>query len=236
ALHNSCFVWSDGTSFFSSTAADQFLIRAMGGVGINTGSPGAALEVQTTNANGNEIRFGYYTGGAGNLIAGPSYVGIATGDLVTRLAIRQSTGNVGIGTLLPDALLSVNGTADKPGGGSWTTFSDGRLKDIGANFTHGLEALNGIQPVHYHYKSDNPLNLPSQPDYVGVVAQQVQQSIPEAVQRNKDGYLVVNNDPIIWTMLNGIKELNQKVEEQQAELTQKETEVTELQQRLAALE
>jgi hypothetical protein len=27
------------------------------------------------------------------------------------------------------------------------------------------------------------------------------------------GYLTVNNDPIIWTMLNAIKELNQKVEE-----------------------
>jgi len=233
ALHNSCFVWSDGTSFFSSTAADQFLIRAMGGVGINTGSPGAALEVQTTNANGNEIRFGYYTGGAGNLIAGPSYVGIATGDLVTRLAIRQSTGNVGIGTLLPDALLSVNGTADKPGGGSWTTFSDGRLKDIGANFTHGLEALNGIQPVHYHYKTANPLNLPSQPEFVGVVAQQVQQAVPEAVQRSENGYLTVNNDPIIWTMVNAIKELNQKRE---TEAKEKDAEIQELKQRLEALE
>ena len=237
AANAGSFVWADNSGgLFASTAVNQFLIRASGGVGIDTATPGAALEVDTTNHNGNEIRFGYYTGGAGNLIAGPSYVGIATGDLTTRLAILQGTGLVGIGTLNPDALLSVNGTADKPGGGSWSTFSDGRLKDIGANFTHGLEALNGIQPVHYHYKSDNPLNLPSQPDYVGVVAQQVQQSIPEAVQRNKDGYLVVNNDPIIWTMLNGIKELNQKVEEQQAELTQKETEVTELQQRLAALE
>jgi hypothetical protein len=73
-------------------------------------------------------------------------------------------GNVGIGTVNPDALLSVNGTADKPGGGSWNTFSDGRLKNVGADFIHGLEALAEIQPVHYHYKPGNPLNLPSQPD------------------------------------------------------------------------
>jgi hypothetical protein len=126
--------------------------------------------------------------------------------------IILNNGDVGIGTTSPDALLSVNGTADKPGGGSWSTFSDGRLKDLGAKFTHGLEALDEIQPVHYHYKADNPLNLPSQPEYVGVVAQQVQYAVPEAVQRNKDGYLVVNNDPIIWTMLNAIKELNQKRE------------------------
>jgi CHASE3 domain sensor protein len=45
-----------------------------------------------------------------------------------------------------------------------------------------------------------------------VVAQQVQSAIPEAVHRNQDGYLVVNNDPIIWTMFNAIKELDQKRE------------------------
>ena len=126
--------------------------------------------------------------------------------------IILNNGDVGIGTTGPDALLTVNGAADKPGGGSWSTFSDGRLKDVGVKFTDGLEALDEIQPVHYHYKADNPLNLPSQPEYVGVVAQQVQGAVPEAVQRNKDGYLVVNNDPIIWTMLNAIKELNQKRE------------------------
>jgi hypothetical protein len=35
----------------------------------------------------------------------------------------------------------------------------------------------------------------------------VQQVIPEAVEENENGYLTVNNDPIIWTMLNAIKEL-----------------------------
>jgi len=142
-------------------------------------------------------------------------------------------GNVGIGTTVPDSLLTVNGTADKPGGGSWTTFSDGRLKDVGADFTHGMEALEALQPIHYHYKSDNPLNLPSQPDYIGVVAQQVQEVIPEAVQENKDGYLTVNNDPIIWTMVNAIKELNQKNE---AEAKEKDAEIDALKARLNELE
>jgi hypothetical protein len=55
--------------------------------------------------------------------------------------------------------------------------------------------------MRYHYKTDNALHLPSQPEYIGVVAQEVQSAIPEAVQRNNDGYLTVNNDPIIWTMV-----------------------------------
>jgi FtsZ-binding cell division protein ZapB len=143
---------------------------------------------------------------------GTGYFGL-WGDMGANwgMVMNVTNGYVGIGTLTPDALLTVNGTADKPGGGSWSTFSDGRLKDVGAKFTHGLADLARIQPVHYHYKADNPLNLPSQPEYVGVVAQQVQPAIPEAVQPNKDGYLTVNNDPIIWTMVNAIKELNQNL-------------------------
>jgi hypothetical protein len=138
-----------------------------------------------------------------------------------------TTTEVGIGTTSPDALLSVNGTADKPGGGSWSTFSDRRLKDVGLNFTNGLAALGELQPIYYHYKSDNPLKLPSQPEYIGVVAQQAQSAVPEAVQTNQDGYLIVNNDPIIWTMLNAIKELNQKRE---IEVTAKDAEIQTLKQ------
>ena len=46
ALHSGAFVWADNTSAdFSSTAVNQFLIRAAGGVGINTASPAAGLHV-----------------------------------------------------------------------------------------------------------------------------------------------------------------------------------------------
>ena len=47
AAHDGSFVWGDNTSAsFSSTANNQFLIRAGGGVGINTNNPGgAALSV-----------------------------------------------------------------------------------------------------------------------------------------------------------------------------------------------
>lgn len=46
ALHPGSFVWGDSTdSNVSSTAANQFLVRASGGVGINTASPQAALDI-----------------------------------------------------------------------------------------------------------------------------------------------------------------------------------------------
>ena len=46
ANHQGAFVWADSTDAdFASTASDQFLVRATGGVGINTASPGSALHV-----------------------------------------------------------------------------------------------------------------------------------------------------------------------------------------------
>ena len=66
-----------------------------------------------------------------------------------------SNGNVGIGTTAPTQKLSVNGSAGKPGGGSWATFSDERLKDIKGEFTSGLDEVMKLQPIRYEYKADN---------------------------------------------------------------------------------
>ena len=43
-------------------------------------------------------------------------------------------------------------------------------------------------------------------------------SSPEAVTENKMGYLLVNNDPILWTMLNAIKEQQQQIQKQQKQI------------------
>jgi len=41
----------------------------------------------------------------------------------------------------------------------------------------------------------------------------VQKIIPEAVTKNSQGYLMVNGDPILWTMLNAIKEQQKEIAE-----------------------
>ncbi len=49
AIHTGAFVWADAQSLdFTSTAANQFLIRAAGGVGINKDNPAVALDVNGT--------------------------------------------------------------------------------------------------------------------------------------------------------------------------------------------
>jgi len=181
--------------------------------------PGAAgLRVQTNTGGGAVASFG----GNGDFQID------SNGTTAGRFIVQQG-GNVGIGTASPDNKLTVNGTADKPGGGSWGVFSDERLKNIKGRFTSGLKAALQLQPLRYEYKRDNALNLKSEGEHVGFSAQAVQRIIPEAVSKNEKGYLLVNNDPILWTMLNAIKE-------QQAQIEKLRTANSALNARLRALE
>jgi hypothetical protein len=49
-------------------------------------------------------------------------------------------------------------------------------------------------------------------------AQAVRAVLPEAVSRANSGYLQINNDPILWTMLNAIKEQQSEIEQLKREL------------------
>lgn len=131
-----------------------------------------------------------------------------------------SAGRVGIGTSAPDQTLSVNGDASKSGGGSWQTFSDERLKKINGSYNSGLKAVMQLQPLRYEYKPDNALGIKPVGERIGVGAHAVQQIIPEAVTKNAEGYLMVNNDPIIWTMLNAIKEQQKEIVELKRQIHQ----------------
>ncbi|MBN2182356.1 MAG: tail fiber domain-containing protein [Sedimentisphaerales bacterium] len=128
------------------------------------------------------------------------------------ITIRED-GNVGIGTAAPGSYkLAVNGSAAKVGGGTWSTFSDIRLKEVGTEFRRGLSEVAALKPVWFSYSEDNKLGLPAKKEFIGVIAQDVQGVIPEAVEENESGYLMVNNDPIIWAMVNAIKELKEENE------------------------
>jgi hypothetical protein len=106
----------------------------------------------------------------------------------------------------------VNGDASKTGGNTWLAFSDARLKNIRGTFNTGLKAVMQLQPLRYEYRRNNALGIVSEGEHIGFAAQAVQKVIPEAVTANADGYLMVNGDPIIWTMLNAIKEQQQEIE------------------------
>ena len=158
------------------------LFTSPGRVGIGTTSPGARLEVRTSDASGNAIRFGYSSsGGAGNLIAGLARVSIATDDLVERLCIRQA-GNVGIGLTGPNWLLELAAdSAAKPNGGSWANSSDARVKRNIQPLSGALDKLTRLRGVSFEWI--NPADHANQTGrQAGFIAQEVERVFPNWVQ------------------------------------------------------
>ena len=195
-------------------------VSVSGKVGIGTTNPQQALSVNgainldQANINSGSlnpgITFGLSSGEgiASKRTAGGNLYGL---DFYTSFANRMSItqgGNVGIGTTNPGSYkLAVNGSAAKSGGGSWSVFSDVRLKNLNGCYERGLSEISRLNPVRYSYRENNELQLTADNECVGLVAQEVQSVIPEAVEENSDGYLMVNNDPIIWAMVNALKQL-----------------------------
>ena len=116
---------------------------------------------------------------------------------------------IGTGTLTP-YLFYVNGSAAKPGTSTWTVFSDRRLKQDINPYGYGLDAVCRLKPVTYNYKKGNPLGLPTEKQYTGLIAQDLQEVIPEAVIPTDTGYLSVDTDPVIWALVNAVRELKEE--------------------------
>ncbi|RIK67598.1 MAG: hypothetical protein DCC65_05545 [Planctomycetota bacterium] len=130
AIHDGSFVWGDATSLdFASTAANQFLIRAGGGVGIGTNNPQARLHT-VGGPNYNHARFesnsteGTWMRLVNTVASGRDWGLLTTGttnlEPVGSFVIRDNTapavrmmidpaGNVGIGTIAPGMSLEVAG-------------------------------------------------------------------------------------------------------------------------------
>ena len=143
-----------------------------------------------------------------------------------------ASGHVSIGTLTDDQSLTVNGNASKSvGGTTWAVFSDERLKSIKGRFTPGLSALLQLQPIRYEYKPDNALGLKGNGDAVGFSAQAVEKVLPEAVSRTSSGYLQLNSDPILWTMLNAVKEQQRHIEAQRERIHNQQQQIEKLKRR-----
>lgn len=88
--------------------------------------------------------------------------------------------------------------------GSTYSTSDARLKNIGADFTSGLDKIDKINVKHFTFKDDK-----TKTPRVGVIAQDLQKIFPNSVTKDDKGFLNINKDEMFYAVINSVKELHQ---------------------------
>lgn len=122
-------------------------------------------------------------------------------------------------------LFSSTGQAYKSGGGSWASLSDARIKEVKADYTHGLTEILQLNPVLYSYKNNHGDPTSPRPptedtaEHIGLIAQDVEIIMPEMVSQGNgwiDGYPVTNlrtldDSALKYAMINAIKALEARI-------------------------
>jgi len=107
--------------------------------------------------------------------------------------------------------INVNGSITSTGSCSCTSYnttSDLRLKENISDLDNSLEKICNIRGVSYNLKSDENKTKIS-----GVIAQEVIEHIPEAVNNMDSEKLSVNYNSIIAHLIESVKELKREIEE-----------------------
>jgi hypothetical protein len=252
ALHNGAFVWSDSIGGdFISTAANQFLIRASGGVGIGTTRPEAKLHlysadnptvfrIQSTGTPGfGRIEFvsnpqgdpfqwrpGYIQSlDTGGFTGGLGFYvnGTGSGNTFGNVEVmRIVNGNVAIGnTVASNRFVVVNAYCN---GTTWVNASDRNLKENFAPVDRRavLEKVARLPITQWTYKADPAAT------HLGPVAQDFKAAF--ALGSDDKAIATVDADGVALAAIQG---LNQKLEEA---LKTKDAELKSLQERFSRLE
>ncbi len=232
------FIWSDSTGAsanqFTSSGNNQFLVRAGGGVGINTTPyiPDVELTIRGSatapSANADIVmlprssNYGFNLSVSGTGQSDAVFAIEATSGFTNYLSI-DAPGNVTVnqGNL---TLTGSTAQAYKPGGGAWAAPSDARLKRDIQPLDHMLDKLLRLRGVTFEYAHpDNELHPAGR--HTGFIAQEVQPVFPEWVGKTPDGYLSVGPQGFEAMTVEALRELR----------AEKDAEIADLKSRLDAL-
>ena len=110
---------------------------------------------------------------------------------------------------------------------SWNTSSDRRIKKNIADNTKGLTEINQLRVANFEYKTQSEIDMNEFPlaksaaqvvvgegnagVHTGVIAQEIESILPECVVSGARGVKTVSTDPVLWALVNAVKELSAKV-------------------------
>ena len=186
-----------------------------------------ALDSLTTGTN--NVALGYDTGayvnnlttGSYNTLVG-NYAKTSAADSEYQICIGYNNYGQGNQTAY---IGGTSGAYNGNNSSSWQTTSDRRIKKNIVDNNSGLDVLNSIQVKNFEYKTEDEIvkDSPELEDVVksavvdrkgtqlGVIAQELQEILPECVETLSTGVETVNTDNLTWYLINAIKELSAKI-------------------------
>ena len=210
--------------------------------GNTTGSNNVAMGVGALSSNttiSSNTAIGYQAGynlnggsGSNTFFGSNAGSNITTGSYNTFIGTDSSAAS---GTDGSEIVLGNNSTGKgsntgfvNPNGGgvyqgnnssSWSTTSDQRLKKNIVDNNVGLDKVVQIQVRNFEYRTEDEVtDLPKhsavniQGVQLGVIAQELQQILPDCVKQETTGVLSVDTSDITSHLINAIKELNAEVQ------------------------
>lgn len=240
ARHSGSLVWADATgSEFASSASNQVVIRAAGGVGIGTNAPEGALHVfkgsaGLATANVNSVAV-FESGSSGWLsLVGPD--NFERGLLFTEpgAAIAgaivfdeggsgndigfRTGGNVTRMTLDAAGNLNVTGNIT---GATCCAPSDARFKQSVDEIENPLELVGRLRGVRYQWRRAEFADRHfADGNQVGLIAQEVREVLPEVVVADNQGYLAVDYARLVPLLIEGMKAQQKRIDALESRLRQ----------------
>lgn len=171
-------------------SSELFTLAGNGNVGIGTVSPLAGLHLESSNDNTKRsLRIAYDS----------TYYGEILQQGAGGLVINSMGGLLSVKSGGAGGMYIANGAT------TWTANSDERIKKNFQPIENAMDKLQELRGLTYLYKTDDN----SAPRRVGVIAQDVQRVLPEAVTE-QNGILGVKYTELIPLVIEAIKELKKE--------------------------
>jgi hypothetical protein len=224
---------SGNTSGGNNSAVGQNSLRFNTSGSNNTAVGSLSLWQTNTGVNNSAVGYnalGSHTSGSSNTALGVSAGGnISTGSRNTIIgaSTSASTASGDDQTVVGEGLTGkgndtafiggTNGAYNEKNVTTWETTSDARLKKNIVDNNDGLQKILAIRVCNFEYRTpDEITDLPvtsainKEGVQLGVIAQEM---LPECVNETSVGVKSVNTDPLVWYLINSVKQLFAEIEE-----------------------
>jgi len=135
---------------------------------------------------------------------------------VTEVARFTASGSVGVGTANPATEMEVNGTITVSG---LVNTSDRRWKRNIRTLDHAVEAVTRLRGVRFDWRQDEfPQKRFSRSSQIGLIAQEVEEVVPELVETGPDGFKSVAYSNVVAILIEAVKEQQVEIERLRARL------------------